>query len=88
MKIEVRKPAEEEIRLAESWPVWTKEASEFPWSYDQQETCLILKGSAEVETEDGAKTVFSAGDWVVFPPGTNCTWRIKEPIEKRYHFGE
>ena len=21
------------------WPIWTKEASKFPWSYDESETC-------------------------------------------------
>ena len=21
------------------WPVWTKEASEFPWTYDDREIC-------------------------------------------------
>ena len=39
-------PAEE--RLAElnvrQWPIWTCEPSEFPWSYDERETCYILEG--------------------------------------------
>ena len=30
-------------RLAElgvrSWPIWEKEAPEFPWFYDEEETC-------------------------------------------------
>lgn len=25
-----------------NWPVWTKEASEFPWTYDDSETCYFL----------------------------------------------
>jgi uncharacterized cupin superfamily protein len=27
-----------------NWPIWTKEVSEFPWSYDEQETCYFLEG--------------------------------------------
>ncbi|HHX58348.1 MAG TPA: DUF861 domain-containing protein [Candidatus Moranbacteria bacterium] len=86
MKIEVRKPTQEEVELAQGWETWTKEVSEFPWSYDQQETCLILKGKVEVTTQDGQKVSFEAGDWVVFPVGLKCVWRIIEPVEKRYQF--
>lgn len=87
MKIEVKKPTEEEMKNAENWPMWSKEISEFPWNYSEKETCLILKGRAEVETSDGEKVEFSAGDFVIFPSGISCTWRIIEPIEKRYNFG-
>ena len=27
-----------------AWPVWTKEASAFPWSYDVAETCYFIEG--------------------------------------------
>jgi uncharacterized cupin superfamily protein len=41
-----RNPGEE--RLSElgvrDWPVWTKEASEYPWSYDERERCYFLEG--------------------------------------------
>jgi uncharacterized protein len=88
MRIEVRKPTEEEIKAAESWPMWEKETSEFPWKYDSQETCLILSGAATVSANDGSEEKnFSAGDWVVFSPGLECTWKITEPIKKRYKFG-
>ena len=88
MTIGIRKPSEEEIKMAETWPTWTKEASEFPWSYDEKETCLILKGKAEVTSKDGETVSFGAGDFVIFPVGLECTWRIIEPIEKKYEFGE
>lgn len=87
MQIEVRKPTNEEIGLAESWPTWNKEVSEFPWSYDTQETCLILNGEAEVtNSNSGDRVRFGAGDWVVFPAGLMCFWRITKPIEKKYNF--
>lgn len=88
MQIEVRKPTEEEIRTAESWPIWEKEISKFSWSYDEKETCFILSGTTEVLGENEKKAVFGAGDWVVFPAGLRCIWKIKQPIKKRYNFGE
>lgn len=88
MNIKVRKPSEEEIKMTEAWSTWNKDVSEFSWSYNEKETCLILSGRAEVEGEDGEKSMFGTGDWVVFPAGLKCTWRIIEPIEKKYRFGE
>ena len=87
MKIEVKKPTEEEKKEMESCGIWEKEASEFPWEYDDKETCLILEGKAEVTTEDGEKAAFGKGDYVVFPKGLRCTWKITEPIKKYYKFG-
>jgi uncharacterized cupin superfamily protein len=43
MKPKVKKPTEKEQKEAESWPVWEKEESKFPWEYDMQETCLRAK---------------------------------------------
>jgi uncharacterized cupin superfamily protein len=86
MKPNVKKPTEEERKEAESWPIWEKEKSEFPWEYDEQETCLILEGKATVKTPKG-NIEFGAGDYVVFPKGLKCTWKIKEGIRKHYNFG-
>jgi len=82
----VRKPTEEEKAKMMDWPVWEKEVSEFPWEYSEQETCLIVKGKAEIVTTDGS-THFEAGDVVIFPKGLKCTWKIIEPIKKHYKFG-
>lgn len=86
MEIIVRKPTEEEIKEAESWGDWAKEPSEFPWSYDQQETCYVLSGKATV-TAGEEEVSFGAGDWVIFPKGLECTWKIEEAIRKKYRFG-
>jgi hypothetical protein len=88
MSIEVRKPTEEEIREAQDWPTWEKDVAIFPWSYGRKETCLILKGRAEVIGSNGEAAGFGAGDRVVFPAGLECTWKILEPIEKKYKFGD
>lgn len=87
MKIEVRKPTEEEKREAADWPEWSKEASEFPWSYADKETCLILEGRATATPEGGEPASFGPGDWVVFPKGLECVWKIDEPVRKHYKFG-
>lgn len=88
MKIEVRRPTADEIKAAENWPVWEKEPSEFPWKYDQKETCLILEGAAEVDAGDGSESKsFGTGDWVVFEPGLSCVWKISQKIKKKYKFG-
>jgi len=87
MKIEVRKPTEKEKKEAASWGIWEKEVSEFPWEYDEKESCLILEGKAEVTTESGEKVKFGKGDFVVFPVGLKCKWKITEPIKKYYKFG-
>ena len=69
-----------------SWPIWTKEVSRFDWSYDSIEECYILEGSVTVETKDGDKVSFGAGDFVTFPKGLSCVWDIKEAVRKHYNF--
>ena len=86
MPIEVRKPTPEEQARMKQCPTWEKEPSEFPWHYDEQETCLILAGEATVEGP-GQTVAFGPGDYVVFPPGIDCTWKVKKAIRKHYKFG-
>jgi len=86
MKPTVKKPSAKEQKEAESWPIWEKEESSFPWEYDEKETCLILSGKAVVKTPEG-NVEFGSGDYVVFPCGLKCTWDIKKKIRKHYQFG-
>jgi hypothetical protein len=88
MRIKVEKPSQEQIKElgVESWPIWEKEASEFPWYYDTREVCYLLKGKVVVEAE-GEKVEFGAGDLVTFPAGLDCFWRIKEDVKKHYQLG-
>ena len=68
------------------WPIWTKEASTFPWTYDRAETCYFLEGEVIVTPEGGAPVEMSAGDLVSFPQGMSCTWEIKQDVKKHYNF--
>lgn len=88
MKIEVKKPTEEEVQElgVESWGIWTCEKSEFDWSYSDREICLILEGKVTVKTDSG-EVNFGVGDLVTFPSGLNCRWVVHEPVRKHYKFG-
>ena len=50
-KIKIEKPTKDQLDSMGvfSWPIWTKEASTFPWSYDEQETCYLLEGQVKVK---------------------------------------
>jgi uncharacterized cupin superfamily protein len=69
------------------WPIWTKEASEFPWTYDETETCYLLEGEVTVTGPDGETASFGKGDLVTFPEGLSCTWKISKDVKKHYRFG-
>lgn len=86
MRIEVRKPTPQEAAHMKRCPTWEKEPSEFPYHYDEQETCLILEGEATVESPEQTVS-FGPGDYVVFPQGLDCTWKIKQAVRKHYKFG-
>jgi uncharacterized cupin superfamily protein len=70
-----------------SWPIWEKEASEFPWTYDDRETCYLLEGDVIVIPEGGKPVRFGKGDLVTFPAGLRCRWKILEDVRKHYRFG-
>ncbi|MBN2010212.1 cupin domain-containing protein [candidate division KSB1 bacterium] len=70
-----------------SWPIWQKEVSEFPWSYDEQETCYLLEGDVIVTPDEGEPVRFGKGDLVIFPVGLSCRWNILKDVKKHYHFG-
>jgi len=89
MKIKVEKPTPEKLAKlgVKNWPIWTKEKSEFPWYYDEKETCLILEGQVYVTPDGGKPVEINAGDFVEFPEGMSCVWKITKDIRKHYNFG-
>lgn len=86
-KISVQKmsPGEMENKGIPSWPVWTKEASRFDWTYSGDEECYIIEGEFSVETDQGTVHV-KPGDFVTFKDGLKCTWDIQVPVKKYYNF--
>ncbi|MDJ0679632.1 MAG: cupin domain-containing protein [Xenococcaceae cyanobacterium MO_167.B52] len=70
-----------------NWSIWTKEVSEFPWTYDETETCYFLAGDVTVTPDGGKPVSMGKGDLVTFPRGMSCTWTIKSAVRKHYKFG-
>ena len=87
MKIKIEKlPNEKIIDLGiKAWPIWTCGISEFDWEYGEKESCLLLEGEVEVRSEFESVR-FSAGDYVVFPKGLKCRWKVTRPVRKHYSY--
>ncbi len=88
--IRVTSPCPDSVIVAlgvHDWPVWASEVSEFPWHYDQRETCLLLEGDVTVTPDSGESVHIRAGDLVEFPAGLRCTWTVHQPVRKHYQFG-
>lgn len=85
MDIAVKKPTETEKTQMRANPVWECSVSEFDWYYDSEETCLVIEGEVTVEYA-GKSVLFGAGDYVVFPKGLSCVWKVTKPIKKHYMF--
>ena len=81
------KRAQLEALGVEQWPIWSCEISSFPWTYDEQETCLLLEGDVTVTPEGGEPVRFGAGDLVTFASGLSCHWDVHQPVRKHYRFG-
>ena len=85
----VSNPSEDQLNALSvyNWPIWTKEVSTFPWTYDDKETCLFLEGDVVVTPEGGEPVQMGKGDLVTFPLGMSCIWEIKQDVKKHYRFG-
>ena len=85
----VRAPSEKQLTdmAIKAWPIWEKEVSEFPWHYDEKETCYLLEGEVTVTPDGGQAVRFGKGDLVTFAQGMSCTWKIHKPVRKHYKFG-
>jgi uncharacterized cupin superfamily protein len=82
-------PSEENLEElgVRRWPIWTKEVSEFPWTYGESETCFFLEGDVTVKPEGEEEVRVGKGDLVTFPSGMSCTWKVTAPVKKHYRFG-
>jgi uncharacterized cupin superfamily protein len=85
MNITIRKATEADKTAMQSKPTWECGISEFDWFYDSEETCLLIEGEVTV-SYDGGSVSFSAGDYVVFPKGLSCVWKVTKPVKKHYEF--
>ena len=81
----VKKPTTAEAQAMQTKPIWSCGVSEFDWYYDSEETCLLIEGEVVVEY-DGGSVSFGEGDYVVFPQGLACVWKVTQPVKKHYVF--
>lgn len=87
VKVERKSREELESLGVFDWPIWEKEVSAFDWHYDSTEQCYIIEGHVRVEPEDGKPVEITPGDFVTFPAGMDCFWKISTPVKKHYKFG-
>lgn len=82
-------PPEERLERmgVRGWPIWTKEPSTFPWTYNEPETCFFVEGDVVVTPDAGEPVRVGAGDLVTFPSGMSCTWQVRKAVRKHYRFG-
>ena len=85
----IKNPDEKQLKDLDvfTWPIWTKEASVFPWAYGDSETCYFLEGDVIVTPDGGDPVFMGKGDLVIFPQNLTCTWEIKKDVRKHYKFG-
>jgi uncharacterized protein len=74
-----------ESRGVFTWPIWECEPSAFNWHYDQEESCYILEGEITVKTAT-EEVRLGPGDYVTFPRGLACHWKVSRPVRKHYSF--
>jgi uncharacterized cupin superfamily protein len=80
-------PAQLQDLGVSGWAIWSCGVSSFPWTYDEQETCLLLEGDVTVTPDGGEPVRLGAGDLVVFAQGLSCTWEVQAPVRRHYRFG-
>ena len=87
MKIEIKPMTMEqaEEKGITSWSIWTCEISEFDWEYTENEFCYFLEGEVEVKT-NWEIVKFRKGDFVKFPKGLQCVWKVTKAVKKHYQF--
>ena len=85
----IDKPTEEQLDElgVRSWPTWGCQASTFPWTYDEAETCFFLEGDVIVTPDGGEPVRVGKGQLVTFPAGMSCTWDVRVPVHKHYRLG-
>ena len=62
--------------------LWEREPDTWAFERAYDEVAMILKGTADIETEDGTTLHVGAGDVLVTPKGTKGVWRVHETLVK------
>ncbi len=62
--------------------VWHCTEGKFNWSYDFDETILILEGSIVLENDQLRPTRYGPGDVIFFKDGAHAKWHVEGRVKK------
>lgn len=64
--------------------VWESTPGRWRVSYTENEFCHLTTGEVIIESSDGERWRFAAGDSFVIPAGFSGVWQVLEPLRKLY----
>ena len=64
--------------------IWSCTPGSFHWTFDTDETSVILQGRVTVQMEDGVTLHLGPGDLAFFPHGQESIWTVEENLRKVY----
>jgi uncharacterized protein len=64
--------------------VWESTPGKWRVSYSENEFCHITRGKVTIDSDDGARWTFAAGDSFVIPAGFCGVWNVTEELRKLY----
>ena len=64
--------------------LWTSTSGKWRISYTEHELCVLIEGRVRIESADGDRHEFKAGDAFVVPAGFEGVWEVVEPCKKWY----
>ena len=63
---------------------WSSSMGKWRISYTEHELCVLIEGRVRLESSDGERWEFRAGDAFVVPSGFTGTWEVLEACKKWY----
>lgn len=65
--------------------LWSCTPGSFRWSWDYDESLVVLAGRVRVHVDGGPVVEIGPGDYAWFERGQSSTWEIIEPVRKAFH---
>ncbi len=65
--------------------LWACTPGTFRWSWNYDESLVVISGRARVRVDGGPVVEIGPGDYAWFARGQQSTWEILEPLRKAFH---
>jgi uncharacterized cupin superfamily protein len=62
--------------------LWEGTAGSFNWHYEKDEMIFVLSGEAWITDAEGRERHVGSGDYVFFPAGATCRFRVETYLRK------